>query len=46
MYTQPIQFYKTAAVEKNVESFSRQQFALLVLAICAQLPATGFGFLI
>jgi hypothetical protein len=46
MRAQSIRFHETPAVEENIETFARQQFSLLVLALRALFAATGFGALI
>jgi hypothetical protein len=43
---QTIQFDKTTAVEKNIETLAREKFSLFMLAASALLAAASLGGLI
>ena len=46
MGTEPIQFDEAPAIEENVETLSRQQLSLFMLALSPLPSAAGFGFLV
>src|SRR4030095_3201135 len=46
MGTEPIQFDEAPAIEQNVETLSRQQLSLFMLALSPLRSAAGFGLLV
>ena len=46
MGTEPIQLDEAPAIEENVETLSRQQLSLFMLALPPLRSAAGFGFLV